>query len=115
MAVYLPQEVMYKNNKGELVPKFSTYPAARYGDVITLLPYGNVMLSPQPMIYRLRTALQHYSDEDFILPIGDPAAIGACMAIAANNNNGRIQLLRWDRRAHKYHVSKMNVHGGSYD
>jgi hypothetical protein len=113
MTVYVPQEILYKNSKGALVPKFSLHKAEEFGDLQVLLPYGNVMLSPQPMIARLRKALQHFSDEDYILAVGDPAAIGATVGIAANNNGGKVSLLRWDRRSNNYIEVPMNLYGGT--
>lgn len=115
MTVFIPQEVMYKNENGALVPKFSTHKAEEFGTTQVLLPYGNVMLAAQPMIAKLRSALRWFSDDDYILPTGDPAAIGAAIAIAANNNGGKVKLLRWSRKDNKYTIVKMNLFGGSND
>jgi hypothetical protein len=106
---------MYKNNRGELVPKFATYKAERYGDVRVLLPYGNIVLSTQPAVARMRSQLQHFSDTDYLLPTGDPVIIGLATAIAAGFNNGRVNLLRWDRNENEYIVVRADTGGGAID
>lgn len=115
MTVYVPQEVMYKNENGFLVPKFHTHLAEAYGELHVLLPYGDVALAPQPMVAKLRHALRNFSDEDYILPTGDPATIGAAIAVAADFNNGRVKLLRWRGKVRKYITLKMNLRGQRYD
>ena len=114
MPVFVPQEVMYKNNKDLLVPKFNIYAAEEFGEIKVLLPYGNVAMAPQPMIVKLRHTLKEFSDDDYILPMGDPAAIGAAMAIAADFNKGRVKLLKWRGKQHCYTVLKMNLRGNHH-
>lgn len=114
MTVFVPQEVMYKNSSGLMVPKFNMVAAEEFGKVEVLLPYGNISLAPQPMVMKLRRALKDFCDDDFILPTGDPAAIGAAMSIAADCNNGKIKLLKWRGKQHRYTVLKMNLRGNHY-
>ena len=115
MTVYVPQEVMYKNNKDQLIPKFNLQAAEEFGEIKILLPYGNVTMAPQPMVGKLRQQLKNFCDEDYILPMGDPAAIGAAIAIASDFNNGRIKLLKWRRtNGHQYIELKMNLRGQRY-
>lgn len=115
VTVYVPQEVMYKNDAGLLVPKFNIDGAAEFGELKILLPYGNVAMAPQPMIVKLRTQLKDFNDDDYILPIGDPAAIGAVLSIAADFNKGRVKLLKWRGKLHAYTILKMNLRGNHYD
>jgi hypothetical protein len=115
MTVFVPQEVMYKNDQGMFVPKFNMHKAEAFGKIKILLPYGNISLAPQPMVLKLRTALRNFSDDDYILPTGDPAAIGAAIAVAADFNAGKVKLLKWRGKDHKYTVLKMNLRGRHYD
>lgn len=115
MTVYVPQEVMYKNVNKLLVPKFNIHTAEEYGQIVVMLPYGNVAMAPQPMVAKLRHILKDFNDSDYILPMGDPAAIGAAMAIAADFNKGRIKLLKWRGKDHHYTELKMNLRGKHYD
>ena len=112
--IYVPQEPMYKNNQGMLVPKFRIESAEKYGELKILLPYGPVMLAPQPMMRKLKQELKTFCCDDFILPVGDPVAIGAVIAIAADMNRGLVQILRWDRKVHDYQILKFNTKGSKY-
>lgn len=53
-------------------------------------------------INRCREALADYSDQDSILALGDPAAIALTCVIAAQNNDGRFAVLRWDGATKQY-------------
>lgn len=114
MTVYVPQKVMYKNTHKVLVSKFDLTKAEEFGTVQILLPYGSVAMAPQPMVIKLRQALKDFSDDDYILPTGDPAAIAATVAIAADFNRGRVKLLKWRGKQHCYSVLKMNLRGNHY-
>jgi len=93
MTVYVPQEpTRYVN--GEQEPMFDLTPASEYGDINILLNSGQVMLNTAPMIQKLRTEMREYSDEDYILAIGDPSALAAVVAVAAMYNNGKFKLLK---------------------
>jgi len=99
-----------------MVPKFNIYAAEEFGEIKVLLPYGNIAMAPQPMVVKLRHQLKNFSDNDYILPMGDPAAIGAAIAIASDFNNGRIKLLKWrGKSGHKYIELKMNLRGNHYE
>ncbi len=51
---------------------------------------------------RIKRKLENFSDEDYLVLIGDPSAIGIVCAAAAAKNNGRFKLLKWDRREKLY-------------
>lgn len=95
-------------------PKYSALPAAEYGDLKVLLPPGQIMLATAPTVSQLRAKLKDFDDNDFLLAMGDPIAIGLAVAIAANNNGGRIKMLKWDRREHRYYAIEANIHGGGH-
>tara|TARA_A100001388_G_scaffold153409_2_gene114055 strand:+ start:3302 stop:3622 length:321 start_codon:yes stop_codon:yes gene_type:complete len=88
-------------------------PAQEYGDINVLLPPGNVAFSSSPTVRRLRNGLKDFTDSDYLLLMGDPAAIAMAGAIATEQNRGRMQLLKWDRQEHRYFVIKVDIHGGS--
>lgn len=97
--VYVVQEQYDKN----------VVPAQRYGQLEFLLPQGAVVISTGPSIFRLNQKLQHYTYEDYILPIGDPVAIGLAVAIAARVTDGKVKLLRWDRQERIYIPIDANI------
>lgn len=93
------------------VPLFNLTPAATYGDIEVLMPAGASLLSTVPMVRVMRDRLAKFSDDDYILPVGDPASIAAACAIAAEMNAGRVKLLRWDRKARAYLVIQLDTYG----
>lgn len=83
-------------------------PAEAYGEVVILLPPGQIVFSITPTLRKLRDGLRHFSDEDFIVLMGDPAAIGIACAQAARYNGGRFNMLKWDRQENRYFVVKVD-------
>ena len=108
MTVYVVQEPLKRDG----TPVFDISPALEYGPIKVLLSHGPVSLSPQPMVANLRAELQHFSDDDYLVAIGDPTAIGIATSIAAEMNRGRVAMLKWDRNLSRYVEVRFNVYGG---
>tara|TARA_Y100000296_G_C5064236_1_gene201484 strand:- start:218 stop:538 length:321 start_codon:yes stop_codon:yes gene_type:complete len=102
MTVYVVQEVHGIN----------VLSAATYGELQLLLPSGQITLSSGPTVNRLKKGLKNFSDEDFLLLIGDPAAIGIATAVASEMNRGIVPMLKWDRQEKQYYPITVNIHGG---
>jgi hypothetical protein len=85
------------------VPGRNVIPARQYGELCLLLPEGDVVLSPGPTTRRLQRALKDFGDQDYLLLMGDPVAIGLACAVASDINQGRFKLLKWDRQQHVYY------------
>jgi len=78
-------------------------PAMDYGDIETILPpNAQIAFSVVPTVRRIQRKLEKFSDDDYLVLIGDPSAIGICCAIAAARNHGRFKLLKWDKREKRY-------------
>ena len=106
--VYLIQEIP-GTSKGE--PKYNILGAQKYGDIVTMLPeFSQMILSPGPLIHKLRTLLKNYRSEDYLLLSGDPAIIGVVCSIVADTTNGRYKLLKWDRQEKTYYPIEINIH-----
>ncbi len=103
MTVYVVQEV-----KG-----INLLPATEYGDIEILLPQGQVAFYTKPTIKRLYTNLRKYTMDDYLLMIGDPAAIALASAVAADIGQGNLRLLKWDKQERKYFVINANLNGGN--
>ena len=94
-------------------PKANYMPAGRYGELETLLPPGDqIVFNAQPVVWKIKEKLRHFSDDDFILASGDPAAIGIACAVAAERNEGRVKILKWDRRAMCYYDVQIDLRKG---
>lgn len=94
----------YKSNQiGTFVPSVDLTPAMRYGDIVLLLDTAvQVGIAIKPMIRQFRDKLRTFSDDDFLITTGDPAAMVLAFTIAQEYNSGRVNLLRWDRREKGY-------------
>lgn len=91
-------------------------PALRYGDLKLLLEdWPNITMSTGPTVRRLRKALKDFSDQDYLLLVGDPIAIGLACAIAADINQGKVKLLKWENREGLYYALEANMRGGFVD
>lgn len=109
MTVYVVQEPVYRDHgTGLMVPRFDLTPAAVYGDIEYLTAYGTVSLTPMPVIRALRHKLRKFSDDDYILPAGDPVLIGMAVMIAADSNMGRVKVLKWDKPLNGYIVIQID-------
>lgn len=86
-------------------------PAAEFGDVVVLLEHNQSLLSPVPTVRALKEKLRDFSDDDYILPVGDPALIATVSMVAAEMNHGRVKLLKWDKGLHKYFVIQIDTSG----
>ena len=101
MTVYVVQEVPGRN----------ILSAEKFGDLELLLPEGSqLVLSTGPTVRRLNYKLRNFNDEDYLLLMGDPSAIGIACAIAATQNRGKFKCLKWDRREYKYYPIEVNLY-----
>ena len=100
MTVYVVQEVKGRN----------ILSAEKFGTMELLLSEGSqIVLSAGPTVRRLRHKLRNFNDDDYLLLIGDPSAIGIACAIAATNNRGQFKCLKWDKREYKYYPVEVNL------
>jgi len=92
-------------------PKFNIMGAQKYGTLKTLLPeHSQIILSPGPLIFKLRKLLKDYTDKDFLLLTGDPAIISVASSIVSNMTNGKYNLLKWDRQEKMYYPIEINLY-----
>ena len=99
-TVFLVQENPYVNVLG----------AAEYGDIVVLFESGQqIMFSPQPAIRKLKRKLKDFDDGDYLLMMGDPAAMGIACCIAAEMNRGRFNILKWDKKQQRYYPVTINL------
>ena len=101
MTVYVVQEPDSSKN---------ILSASDFGVLEFILPAReNMMFSPIPTITRIKKALKEFNDEDFLLLIGDPAAIGVAVHIALQNNRQKARLLKWDKREYRYYPVEVTI------
>lgn len=90
--------------------RFNLIAAQKYGELVPLLPAMlQLQLSAEEAITTISEKLLNYTDEDCLLAIGDPAAIGIAMCIATFYNGGIISLLKFDRQQNDYYKLPINL------
>ena len=92
-------------------PKFNIMGASKFGELVTLLPENSqIIMSPGPLIFKLRKLLNNFTENDYLLLTGDPAIIGVACSIVSDITNGKYNLLKWDRQERKYYPIKINLY-----
>ena len=92
-------------------PKINIMGASKYGELKFLLPeLSQIIFSPGPLIYKLRTLLKNFTTDDYLLLTGDPAIILIAGIIASDITNGKVNLLKWDRQERMYYPIKINLY-----
>jgi hypothetical protein len=85
--------------------------ASKYGEFKFLLPeFSQIIFSPGPLIFKLRSLLKDYTIKDYLLLTGDPAIIGVACSIVSDMTNGKYNLLKWDKQDRMYYPISINLH-----
>ncbi len=78
-------------------------PALIYGKIKIMVSGDQYLpLSIQPIVWEFKKKLKDFSDNDYLLLVGDPVLIGIATAIASNVNRGKVNFLKWDRETSAY-------------
>lgn len=103
MTVYVVQDHRrYNRDTGEYESVHDLSPAEEFGEVKYLLTPTAAPWSPETVMPELWTGLREFSDSDYLLLTGNPVLIGWATAIAADTNDGRVNLLQWHGRERRY-------------
>jgi len=84
-------------------PKINIIGASEYGRL-------KVLLSPGPLVFKLRKMLRDYKPEDYLLLTGDPAIIGVACSVVSDITNGKYNLLKWDKQERRYYPIQINLY-----
>lgn len=108
---YIIQEpVKHDPISGQMVPVMDFRKVLQYGEPIICLPNGRVSLSPGPTIDALRTKLKDFTDDDYIVSVGDPTAIFVAAMVLGDLNRGKCNLLKWDKQSKQYIKVEIDIH-----
>ena len=108
-TVYVVQEIA---GTREGRPKFNIMGAAEYGKLKFLLDERSQMIfSPGPLIFKLKTLVKDFKPTDYLLLTGDPAIIGVVCSLVSDTTNGRYNLLKWDRQEKRYYPIEIDLYG----
>lgn len=109
--VFVSHEPFERTEDGGFRSKFNLAPAAEYGEINILIPAGMSLISTVPTVKTIREKLRGFTDDDYLLPVGDPSIMMIAGAIAAEFNGGRIKVLRWDRFEKRYLPIQVDTSG----
>lgn len=104
MTVFVIQQQMkFDQLEKQLVPRFpGVNKAERWGELVFLLSPSAHPFNPEIVLGDLHEKLSGFSDEDYLLLIGNPGLIGMTTAIAAYYNEGSVKFLQWSGRHNEY-------------
>lgn len=84
------------------VPSINLDPAKKFGEISVMLPPNANRLHIRPLVDALKEQLKNFTEEDYIIAVGDPSLIAAAVCIATKKTNGFMRLLKWDRQMSEY-------------
>lgn len=91
-------------------PRKNILPAMDFGNIEFILDqHSQVTFDPVPWVRRMKVAMRKFTDEDYLLAVGDPAAIGIACCIAAAQTGGKFKMLKWDRQEKRYYPIAIDV------
>jgi len=92
-------------------PKYNIMGALKYGKLKVLLREDTqIVMSPGPIVIELRRLLKDYTSKDYLLLSGDPSVIGIACSVASDINNGKYNILKWDRQEKVYYPLEINLY-----
>jgi len=100
--VFLPQIVeRFDTVRKIMTPAFDFSAAAQFGQLTTILEAEDDPIFLARITPKIRKALDAFTDNDYLLAVGDPAVIAVCAGIILRRHK-TLQLLRWDRKLRNY-------------
>ena len=85
--------------------------AASYGEIEIMLKQArDQTFAPQPVFRQLKNCLKDFTDNDYLLLIGDPIAMALAVNAAGQANNGRVKLLKWSKKHEQYYPVEVDLH-----
>lgn len=103
--VFIPQWPMTRKRSGERV-RWDLSPAEGYGRLFEIVPYGELEAMP---LRKLKEILYDFSDDDFILCVGNPSLMVMTVIVAMEMNDGNATLLMWRPKEGRYDEWKINA------
>ena len=85
-----------------LVPRFDVKTAEKYGELFFLLSPNAKPYRPDLTIPTLQSVLKNFTDEDYVLMVGNHSLCAFALAIAADVNDGRVKVLQWNGYEREY-------------
>lgn len=107
--VYVPQRPVIKNELGEWIPKWDLSQAEQFGILQSVVSPLTRPYNSFPVIAEIKAVLCNYTDQDYLIAIGNPAILSWCVALAAWYNYGRVKMLQWNGQKNDYVCVEANL------
>lgn len=91
------------------IPNVDVTPAKKFGEVVIMVDRNVPNVSLMPIVQVLKEKLEDFGEDDYLLPLGDPALTAAAAGIVLRKTGGKLKLLKWDRWAKDYVVVEMRI------
>lgn len=80
---------------GEYERIFNFKAARRFGDLRHLLPRGPLLITPGIMLNTLNHHLRDFTNNDYLLLVGNLLAVAAAVTVASQRTGGPVRMLVW--------------------
>ncbi len=108
--VFVTQEpVKTTNDRGEVYYRQNLKGAMKYGTIEMCVKAGTPPFALERVVRDVTTCLKDITLDDYILCLGSPVFIAIVTTIAARYNNGRVNLLVWDKVNKDYYPVELNL------
>ena len=108
--VFAPQQPSRFDTSTRLwIPTMNMQPAAKYGELVVLLPPNANRLHTVPLLEALKAGMSDITKDDWLVAVGDPSLIAAAACIASRKTGGILRLLKWDRLTSDYIAAEMTI------
>ena len=115
-VVYVIQKQMKVDPRtGDSVSRFDLTQAEAFGKIEFLLSTRARPYAAGGIITELYEKLDTFSDDDYLLLVGNQCLVGFALSVAADLNEGRVNILQWSGRDQAYVEIKADINGEEPD
>lgn len=83
--------------------------AEQYGELVRIFDERDQMYDMDAATRRLLQRMPNFTDDDYIVAVGHPAAIAVVTSAAAQMNGGRFKLLVWHPDTRVYYTTQVDL------
>ena len=92
-------------------PKRNVLGAAKFGELEVILPpREQIVFATAPTVRLMRKKLENYCDDDYLIAMGDPVAIAIASMVASEINQGKVNILKYDREQLCYYPVRIDMY-----
>jgi hypothetical protein len=101
--VFIPQlPSKFDRDINRWVPNVNTAAAAKFGELVIMVPPEASRLSIMEQIELVNDAMMDFNEQDWYVALGDPTFISIVAYIAGTRTRGRMRMLKWDKQTADY-------------